>query len=200
MRRGHQRFIPLYTTLSILAGLLIVAFLFIADKLADQNIHFYINYRGITIGKVYVVAVWLACLLFITGINAFLHRHFSSYFFKGIILLGALLVACYFAFSMLFEALFFMPRSYVASNSPGGEYQIIVGEDNRLTEPYGGTIYLRTSRITVRELGEYEADAEFPKPFSARKFYIDWNENDFDIHYDYDGEGNYKTLTFAYPK
>ena len=120
--------------------------------------------------------------------------------FKGIILFGVLLVACYFAFSMLFEALFFMPRSYVGAISPDGEHQIIVGEDNRLSAPYGGTVYERTSRVTVRKLGEYEASENFSKPFSAGKYYVDWNEKDVDIHYDYDGEGNYKTITFKYLK
>ena len=197
-RRGRHVFIPLYSTLSVLGSLLIVAFLIVAQKLAEHNVHFYINYRGITAGKLYVVAVWAACVLFITGINVFLHRNFSNMFLKGVILLGILIVACYFAFSVLFNALFFMPRNYVSMVSGNGEHQIVVGEENRLSAPYGGKIYERTSRFTIRELGEFQADGDFPKPFSAGKFYIDWNEEDFDIHYDYDGEGNYKTVTFGY--
>ena len=58
-RRGRHVFIPLYSTLSVLGSFLIVVFLFVAQKLAEHNIHFYINYRGITTGKMYVVAVWL---------------------------------------------------------------------------------------------------------------------------------------------
>ena len=199
-KRGRHVFIPLYSTVSVLASVLIAVFLFVADKLADHNIHFYINYRGITIGKIYVVAVWLACILFITGLNVFLHRNFGNMFLKGLILLGVLMFACYFAFSMLFNALFFMPRSYVEASSPDGEHQIIVGEDNRLAEPYGGTIYERTSFITIRKIGEFENEGDVYKPFSAGKFYIDWNEESFDIHYDSDGNGNYKTVTFSYLK
>ncbi len=199
-RRGRHVFIPLYSTLSILGSMLIAVFLFVAQRLAEHNIHFYINYRGITIGKLYVVAVWAACILFITGLNVFLHRNFSNMFIKGMILLGVLVVACYFALSVLFNALFFMPRSYVGIVSSNGEHQIIIGEDNRLSAPYGGTVYERTSRITVRELGKFEADGDFQKPFSAGKFYVDWNKETFDIHYDFDGEGNYKTVTFGYLK
>lgn len=191
--------IPLYSILSILGGLLIIAFIFLAQKLADHNIHFYINYRGLTTGKVYVIAVWLACGLFLTGINVFLHRTFNSLLFKGAILLCVLCVACYFAFSMLFNALFFMPRSYVGIESPDGEHQIIVGEDSRLSAPYGGSVYERNSMITIRKIGEYEAGVDLYKPFSSGRFYIDWNEETFDIHYDYDGTGeNYKTVTFRY--
>ena len=200
VRRG-ERFIPLYSILAILGGLLIVAGLFLAQKLANHNIHFYINYHGITAGKVYVVAVWMACLLFVTGINVFLHRRFRSMLLKGIILLGVLIVACYFAFSMLFNALFFMPRSYVGFNSPDGEHQIIVGEDSRLSAPFGGTVYERTSIITVRKIGEYEAGVDLYKPFSAGRYYVDWNEETFEVHYDYDGTGqNYKTVTYRFLK
>ena len=199
-RRGRHVFIPLYSTLSVLGSFLIVVFLFVAQKLAEHNIHFYINYRGITTGKMYVVAVWLACFLFVTGLNAFLHRNFSNMFLKGIILLGVLIIACYFAFSMLVNALFFMPRSYVSRISSDGEHQIVIGEENRLSEPYGGKVYERTSLITIREVGEFEADGDFPKPFSAGKFHIDWNKETFEINYDYDGEGNYKTITFSYLK
>lgn len=200
-RREKQRFIPLYSLIAILGGLLIVAGIFCAQKLADHNIHFYINFRGITAGKVYVVAVWLACALFVTGINVFLHRRFRSLLLKGVILLGVLVVCCYFAFSMLFNALFFMPRSYVGFISPDNEHYIIVGEDSRLSEPYGGTVYERTSLITVRKIGEYETGEDLYKPFSAGRYYVDWHENTFDVHYDYDGTGeNYKTITFRYLK
>lgn len=199
-QRGRTVFIPLYSTLSVLGSLLIVAFLWVADFLASRNIHLYINYHGITIGKVYVIAVWLACILFITGLNVFLHRNFQNMFLKGVILLGVLLIACYFAFSMLFEALFFMPRSYARYTSSDGEHQIIIGEDNRLSAPYGGTVYERTSRITVRKVGEYETGTYLYKPFSQGDAFVDWNETDFDIHYDYDGDGNYKVITFSYLK
>ena len=199
-RRGKQRFIPLYSVLAILGSLLLTAFIVAADKLADHNIYFYINYRGFTAGKMYVIAVWLACLLFITGLNVFLHRRVRSLLLKGIILLCVLLVACYLAFSTLFTALFAMPRTYVGAVSSDGEHQIIVGEDNRLAAPYGGSIYERTSFFTIRKLGEYEAAGEFSKPFSAGKYYVDWYEETFDIHYNYDGEGNYKTITFQYLK
>ncbi len=200
-KRGRHVFIPLYSTLSVLGSLLIAVFLVVAQNLADHNIHLYINYRGITIGKIYVIAVWLACILFITGLNVFLHRNFRNLFLKGMILLGVLLVECYLAFSMLFNALFFMPRSYVGFNSPDSEHQIIVGEDNRLSAPYGGTVYERTSFITIRKIGKYEVGGDIHKPFVTGKYYVDWHEESFDVHYDYDGTGeNYKTVTFKYLK
>lgn len=198
--RHKKRFLPLYSILAILGGLILTAFVIVADKLADKNIYFYINFRGITPGKVYVVIVCLACFLFVTGINAFLHRNFRSFFLKGIILLGVLMIACYLAFSTLFSALFFMPRAYVGAYSPDGQHQIIVGEDNRLSAPYGGTVYERTSLITIRKVGEYEVGGEFAKPFSSGKFYVDWDCETFDVHYDYDNNGNYKTVTFSYVK
>ena len=200
-KRGRTVFIPIYSTLSVLGSLMIFAFLFVAQKLAEHNIHFYINYHGITIGKIYVVLVWSACLLFITGLNVFLHRNFSNMFLKGIILLCVLTVACYMAFSMLFNALFFMPRSYVGFHSSDGEHRIVVGEDERLSAPYGGTVYERTSRVTIRKIGKYETGSDLNKPFSAGKYYVDWNETGFDVHYDYDGTGeNYKTVTYQYLK
>lgn len=200
MRRKKQRFLPLYSIFSIAAALLITVFVIVADKLADQNVYFYINVSGITPGKLYVTAVWLACLLFITGLNVFLHRNFRSLLLKGIILLGALLIICYFAFATLFTALFSMPRSYVSFVSDSGEHEIIIGEDNRVSAPYGGTVYERTSRFVIRKVGEYETGAYLYKPFSQGDAFVYWNETDFEIHYDYDGDGNEKTATFSYWK
>ena len=199
-RRSNQNYVPLYSILSFVAGLLITAFVIVAKKLAERNVYFYINARGITPGKMYVIAVWLACLLFITGLNVFLHRNFRSLLFKGAILLGVLLVICYVAFSTLFTALFSMPRSYVSFVSDDGNHEIIIGEDNRLSAPYGGTVYERTSRFVIRKVGEYETGAYLYKPFSQGDAFVSWNETDFEIHYDYDGNENEKSITFSYLK
>lgn len=198
--RRKKNFFSFYSFFAILGGLLLTAFVIVADKLADHNIHFYINYRGITAGKIFVVVVFAACFLLVSGIAVFLHRHFKHAFIRGIIILGIMAVACYVAFSTLFAALFFMPRSYAAAVSSDGEHRIIIGEDSRISAPYGGDVYERTSRFTIRKVGEYSTANEFSKPFSSGKFYVDWNENDFDIHYDYDGNGEYKTVTFKYLK
>ena len=199
-RKNNQKHIPIYSVLAFAAGLLITAFIIIADKLAERNVYFYINVRGITPGKMYVIAIWLACLLFITGLNVFLHRNFHSLLLKGAILFCVLLVICYVAFSTLFTALFSMPRSYVSYVSEDGKHEIIIGEDNRLSAPYGGTVYERTSRFVIRRVGEYETGAYLYKPFSQGDAFVTWNEADFEIHYDYDGHENETTITFDYLK
>lgn len=203
MRRRARRkksFFSFYSCFAILSGLLLTAFVLLADKLVEYNVYFYINYRGITTGKMFVVIVFAACFLLVSGIAVFLHRHFKHAFIRGIIILFIMAVACYVAFSTLFAALFFMPRSYVGVVSNDGEHRIILGEDNRINAPYGGDVYERTSLFTMRKVGEYSTTHEFYKPFSSGKFYIDWNEADFDIHYDHNGNGEYKTITFKYLK
>ncbi len=199
--KRHLRFIPIYSVLATLGGLMLAAFVFVVDKLADRNIHFYINIRGITIGKLLVVAVFGACFLFVTGFIVFLHRNLHFGLIRGLLSLGAMAIACYFAFSMLFAALFFMPRSYVCINSNDGQHSLVVGEDSRLLSPYGGDVYERTTRITMRKLGEYEAGVDLYKPFSARKYQVEWGKESVTIQYDYDGTGNdYRTITFEYIK
>ena len=141
-RKNNQKHIPIYSVLAFVAGLLITAFIIIADKLAERNVYFYINVRGITPGKMYVIAIWLACLLFITGLNVFLHRNFHSLLLKGAILFCVLLVICYVAFSTLFTALFSMPRSYVSYVSEDGKHEIIIGEEVVQTLKYSVKSYL----------------------------------------------------------
>ena len=74
-RKNNQKHIPIYSVLAFAAGLLITAFIIIADKLAERNVYFYINVRGITPGKMYVIAIWLGvCVIPIVELVKWIQR------------------------------------------------------------------------------------------------------------------------------
>ena len=93
-----------------------------------------------------------------------------------------------------------MPRQYVELISPDGEHCIIIAEDVYPFSVYGGNIYEKNSFCTMKKLTKYEAEIDFYKPFSDGRYEIVWGENGFEISYDFDGKGTYKTVTVEYVK
>lgn len=52
----------------------------------------------------------------------------------------------------------------------------------------------------MKKLTKYEAEIDFYKPFSDGRYEIVWGENSFEISYDFDGKGTYKTVSVEYVK
>ena len=95
----------------------------------------------------------------------------------------------------------FMPYEYVELVSDDGEHCIIIAEDTYLFSIYGGDIYEKNSFCTMKKLEKYEAGVDSYYPFSDEKYTIVWGEENFEITYDFDGEGKtYQTITVEYLK
>ena len=83
--------------------------------------------------------------------------------------------------------------------SEDGAHNIIVEEDSYLL--YGfGAIYEKTSPFTMKKIGSYDTDDGY-RPFTGNEYYFVWNENDFELHYKFDGSSSYyETIKIEYIK
>lgn len=77
------------------------------------------------------------------------------------------------------------------------KHEIIVNE-YEYPGPFG-YIYEKNSFCTMKCVGSYSADDKF-LPFAENRFYFVWNEDNFELHYDYDGTGEYKVVRMDYAK
>lgn len=83
----------------------------------------------------------------------------------------------------------FTPRAYVELVSDDGEHHIVIAEDCYFFSPYGGDIFEKTSPYTMKKLTKYVAGMDFYTPFSDGTYSVSWNEDDFELFYDSDGDG-----------
>lgn len=190
---------PLYSIIAFAVVFLLSCFVFIADTLADKNIHFYTGLPKFTIGDVLIAMFFVGGGLFVSAIAVFLHKNLKKRFLKIVIALVAAFVVLWLLICVMISCTLFMPYSYVEVTSDNGEHCIVIGEDSRFFSPYGGDIYEKTSFCTVKRIGEYDAGTDFYTPFSDGNYYVVWNEKDFELHYDFDGkEEEYTVIAVKY--
>ena len=81
------------------------------------------------------------------------------------------------------------PRSYVELVSDDGEHRIVIAEDCYPFSIYGGIIYEKTTAHTMKWISRYETDIDFYAPFSDGNYSVIWCEENFELFYDSDGDG-----------
>ncbi len=77
------------------------------------------------------------------------------------------------------------------------KHEIIVNE-YEYPVPFG-YIYEKNSFCTMKCVGSYSADDKH-LPFAENSFYFVWNVYNFELHYDYDGTGEYRVVRMDYAK
>lgn len=189
---------PSYSIIAFAFSLILFIFLIVAHVLENNNIFFYTGSPTYTTSDLFDLVLVVSSILFVSAVIVFLRKNIQKKFPK--ILIGTIIViincVCLFydfALSLL------QPQSYTEIVSDNGEHSIVIGEDCYIFSPYGGDVFEKTSFCTMKKIGRYDAGIDYYKPFSDGKYYVVWNEKDFELHYDFDGTGNkYKSITVKY--
>ncbi len=168
---------------------LLSIFIFIADLLLDKGIHFYTGMSGFTTGDLFVTIILIGGGLFVSGIAVFLHKNSKKIWIKIIPTLLSALISIAFLIMVLSSTALFMPHTYVELVSDDEAHHIIIGEDRYFFSPYGGDVFEKTSFCTMKKLEKYVAKKDFYTPFSDGKYSVVWYDENFELHYDSDGNG-----------
>lgn len=181
--------IPLYSivSLSVLFALSLLGFF--ADRYVSQGVYFYTGVPDFTIDEIRLLAVFLGIFLLVSSISVFLFKNLKRKWVSIMITVVLLLISILVFTHVMIAILAFMPRSYVELISDDEEHHIVIAEDCYLFSPYGGEIYEKTSLYTMKKLKKYVSDKDFYTPFADGKYSVTWNENDFELFYDSDGDG-----------
>ena len=126
--------------------------------------------------------------LFESVIAVLLHKNMNNKLLRILIVIVAAIVFCLILFGACISAAF-APKSYVEIVSDNGKHSIVIGEDCYVFSSHGGDIFEKTSFCTIKKIGRYDTKIDYYTPFSDGKYYLVWNETDFQLHYDYDGTG-----------
>lgn len=196
----NKRFIPLYSIIAGAIGLLLLAFLLVIQGLSEKGIALYFGNSGFTANYFILGLTLVSDSLIVSAALLFLYQNVKKRKLKVFLALIVILAAGWFMFMGIATAAF-MPVDYVELVSNDGEHCIIIAEDTYLFSVYGGDIYEKNSFCTMKKLTKYEAGIDYYTPFSDGKYEIVWNEENFEITYDFDGKGDtYKTITVEYLK
>ena len=186
MKRIH---FPIYSIIAFGMVFLLSIFVFIADLLLDKGIYFYTGMQGFTTGDLFVTIFLIGGGLLVSGIVVFLHKNLKKIWLRIIpTLLSALISTAFLIMVIIYNALF-MPHTYVELVSADESHNIIIGEDCYFFSPYGGDVFEKTSFCTMKRLEKYVAKKDFYMPFSDGKYSITWNDVNFELFYDSDGDG-----------
>lgn len=164
---------------------------------ALKNSGTYLYFGGFDSSEILRVALGVLLVLF--GLTvAFLLFSFKKIKVVAIvvsIILGAV-ISLFGVFGTLLSLTFAPDYDYYTVTSPDGQHEIIIREENWLFGSWGD-FYEKTSRFTMRKIGEYRTD-DWPT-VSQGTYDVEWYEDGFRFEYYY-GNGLYKTVTVEYYK
>ena len=195
-----KRFIPLYTIIAGAIGLLLLAFLLVLRGVSERGIVLYFGNIGFTANYLILSVALLSGILIASALLLLLYKNVKKRNIKIFLSIIVILAAGWLMFMGMLTAAF-IPVHYFELISDDGEHCIIIAEDTYLFSVYGGDIYEKNSFCTMKKLTKYEAGIDYYTPFSDGKYEIVWNEESFEIIYDFDGKGEtYKIITVEYLK
>ena len=179
---------PLYSKIALAVFAMLSIIGVIVDQILDKGTYLYIG-SGFTIDTVRLLVAFVHIGLLTSAIIVFLFKNLKK---KWLHVTATIVIVLISGLCFLWRALgilSFMPSAYVEIVSDDNEHHIVIAEDSYLFSPYGGDIYIKTSSFTMKKLGKYEADLDFYTPFSDGKYLVIWNEENFELFYDSDGDG-----------
>ena len=174
-------------SLSIVAVLFLLGF--IADQIVKKGIFLYTGLSFFTIDDIRVLAVFVAIFLLTSVILISLFRYINNKSLNIVLAVILVLISLLVLIYLLVGIGAWSPRAYVELVSDDGEHQIVIAEDCYFFSPYGGDIYEKTSPFTMKKLAKYTADIDFYTPFSDGKYTVTWNAENFELVYDFNGDG-----------
>ena len=173
-------------SLSILTILFLVGL--IADKIISSKIYFYTGLSTFTIDDFRLLTIFIAITLLISAIFAFILKNMKRKWLKIASITVCILIAVLVFIQFLVGIVAFSPSAYVELLSDDGEHHIVIAEDCYFFSPYGGDVFEKTSPYTMEKLTKYVANIDFYTPFSDGKYTVTWNEDNFELCYDSDGD------------
>ena len=186
---------PKFSKIALIISTILIAIYSLLTILKKFNI--YIYFLGIGTHE-FIPFITIPCaILLISAITVLLYKNFRH---KILAVLLAVIIS-FFTFSyMLVDAAFSPSSKYFEYTSDDKKHSIVVNEQSFLLSG-GGAIYEKTSFCTMKWVGGYSTDDGFC-PFSNDAFFFVWNENDFELHYDFfaDPDAEYKVVKMEYVK
>ena len=183
-----KRTFPLYSMIALVVSLVPASFLWVADIMSDKNTYFYFGESFFT-GGLFFLCVALVAILWVSALAVFLHRNMAIWWLRILIVLPITGITVWFVVMVLLVTAGFMPHHYVEIQSEDGEHTIVIGEDCYFFSPYGGDVFEKTSLCTMKKLEKYVAKEDFHTPFSDGNYSVIWNDENFELFYDSDGDG-----------
>ena len=177
----------------ILFAVLLGAYLLL-EYLEATDVYIYL--LGFGTNEIMIKLIPLYVLSLVIGVAVFLYKNISRKILATLLIIAVALAALwYLAISLMFAS----PDTYFEYTSPDNEHQIVARDMSFLLSG-GGIIYEKTSFCTLKRVGGYTTDDGFC-PFTHDAFYFVWNENDFELHYDYfNAEAEYRVVKMEYAK
>lgn len=182
-----------FSVFSLISSGVFLCVYLIVRLLAELNVHLYLF--GLASQEISSVAMLLCIVPAVCGAAVLLYKNIR---YKII----AVIISAVPAFGVLLYSVMLLALASVGTyfeyTSDDKTHEIVVNECSFLLGGWG-EIYEKTSFCTMKQVGEYTTDDGY-MPFTQGAFYFVWNENDFELHYNYGAVngGEYRTVKMEY--
>lgn len=188
---------PIFSKIALaFSGVLLCSY-FLIRIFEKVNIYIYLLGTGATEITPFITIPCVALL--ISAVAVLVYKNCKHIISKILVITLSVIISIVVIYYMLFSYAFSPENTYFEYTSDDQKHTVVVNEMTFLLAG-GGDIYEKTSFCTMKKVGEYATDDGFC-PFTNKAFYFVWNENDFELHYDYGSFGEeYRVIKMEYAK
>lgn len=189
---NKKRFIlPIYSIIATaLSGLIFGGYCLIKG-LANRGTYVYLF--GVSSTEIAPVIVYIAMFLIISAVAILFYKNTKHKTLAVLLITAVMLLS--FSYTLL-DLTFSADSDYYEFTSDDKSHSIVVREWSFLLGG-GGSVYEKTSDYTMKYLNSYGTDDGFC-PIRNERYYFVWNENDFELHYDFGNGSEYEVLKTEY--
>lgn len=179
--------------IALIINVALICIYFMITLLERANIYIYLFKCG---SEEIMPIIKILCIIFlISAIAVLLYKNIK---YKGLVVIltaAVSLVALWYSLALV---VFGMNGTYFEFTSDDKKHNIVVNECSFLLVGWG-VIYEKTSFCTMERVGGYTTDDGY-LPFTFDEYYFVWNENDFELHYEYGGgfDEGYRVVKMEY--
>ena len=187
--------VPRLSVATLITGIIFIGLWYIVDKLEGLNYYFCIGTLNIEL--IYFIILCLGFALVICSVALLLFKNLKRKWIA--FLIAAILVSITVPYlSLTLWSYNIMGNQLVEITSDDGKHNIVIVENSFL---HGGSghIFEKTSAFTMRKIGNYSTNHTF-NPVKKGEYFIEWNENDFVLHYNGHSSDAYEILKTEYLK
>lgn len=184
---------PLFSRIALVFSGIFLGIYLLNKFLERRNI--YIFFSGLGANEIMPFITILCVALLISAIAVFLYKNCKH---KITVVTLSVILSISVIFFMIVAYAFSPVNTYFEYTSDDQQHEIIVNEKSFLLGGWGD-IYEKTSFCTMKRVGQYSTDDGF-RPFTNNAFFFVWNEENFELHYDYGNPSGYKVVKMEYAK
>lgn len=186
---------PKFSLTAFIASITLIGFRHIINKLEDMN--YYFCFGRLNTERIYFIILCIGTALLLCSIVWLMFKNIKWKWISILIsLVLALIIIWYLGLSSW--SMNITDTEFLEFTSSDGEHSIMIMEKSFL-HGGNGMVYEKTSDFTMKKVGNYSFN-HVASPVNNNNFFLVWNEDNFELHFESNRSGEYDVIIMEYVK